>query len=321
MAGRFMKVKRIIIPFMTLVILTSQLAGCATLTAQETLEESQKTSEVIIEYNELDTEHQQDQDSSRNQQIQIGDTAYGYEFDGNNSAIGIVDTDEVQEQKELSGDALINYFQRTYDACKVLELSSLDEQIDTEIEILVSFCDTDRVKLPADYADQYRAWRPVDEQSSNQQQAQEAVLTFTEVNEQVWATGTVNFRSGPSTENEKVGALNQGNSVTRIGIGTGDYANWSKVKLSDGTEVYVATSYLTTIKLTTQNKPSNSGGNSQDQTQNQGQQGELQQNGNNGGPIVIDPWEGVDPKDREAAAEAARQATQKDIDATQGTMH
>lgn len=82
-------------------------------------------------------------------------------------------------------------------------------------------------------------------------EAEPAVQLFTEVNETVWATGTVNLRSGPSTEDEKVGALNKGNSVTRIGIGTGDYASWSKVKLSDGSEVYVASSYLTTTKPAT----------------------------------------------------------------------
>lgn len=82
-------------------------------------------------------------------------------------------------------------------------------------------------------------------------EAEPAVQLFTEVNETVWATGTVNLRSGPSTEDAKVGSLSKGNSVTRIGIGTGDYASWSKVKLSDGSEVYVASSYLTTTKPST----------------------------------------------------------------------
>lgn len=105
-------------------------------------------------------------------------------------------------------------------------------------------------------------------------EAEPAVQLFTEVNEQVWATGNVNLRSGPSTEDAKVGSLNKGNSVTRIGVGTGDYSSWSKVKLSDGTEVYVASSYLTTTKPTTQSssKPSGSTSSTQNQTQNQTQQ-------------------------------------------------
>lgn len=180
-----------------------------------------------------------------------------------------------KEQQELSGDALISYFQLTYDSSKVAETDSLEEQIKFELFMLDTICTNDNKQLPADYEAQYRAWRPVDEQSSNQQQAPEVTLTFTEVNETVWATGTVNLRSGPSTEDEKVGALNKGNSVTRIGIGTEDYASWSKVKLSDGSEVYVASSYLTTTKPTTQSSSKPSGGSTsstQNQTQNQTQQ-------------------------------------------------
>lgn len=183
-----------------------------------------------------------------------------------------------EEKQPLSGDALISYFKLAYDSSKVAETDSLEEQIKFELFMLDTLCNNDNKQLPADYKDQYKAWRPVDEQSSNQQQEQaapEVTLTFTSVNEQVWATGTVNLRSGPSTEDAKVGSLNKGNSVTRIGVGTGDYSSWSKVKLSDGSEVYVASSYLTTTKPTTQSSSKPSGGttsSTQNQTQNQTQQ-------------------------------------------------
>lgn len=93
--------------------------------------------------------------------------------------------------------------------------------------MLVSFCDTDGEKFPADYADQYRAWRPVETE-----QTPEVTLTFNNCNETVWATGTVNLRSGPSTDDDKAGQLNKGQSVTRTGIDTGDYSSWSRVKLA-----------------------------------------------------------------------------------------
>ena len=67
----------------------------------------------------------------------------------------------------------------------------------------------------------------------------ENIWTFTDCNETVYAISTVNLRSGPSTDYEKVGSLSTGDSVTRTGIGTGDYENWSRVILSDGTEVNV----------------------------------------------------------------------------------
>ena len=76
---------------------------------------------------------------------------------------------------------------------------------------------------------------------------------FTAVNEIVYATGTVNIRSGPSVDTEKVGSLNRGDSVTRTGIGTGDYAKWSRVQLSDGREMFIATSYLSLTQPTANN--------------------------------------------------------------------
>ena len=50
MASRFMKIKRVIIPFMTLVVMTSQLAGCATMTSDEMLKSMNESPDVSIEY-------------------------------------------------------------------------------------------------------------------------------------------------------------------------------------------------------------------------------------------------------------------------------
>lgn len=55
MARKFMTIKRIVIPFISLVILTSQLTGCATLSSKEMLEELANGDEVVIEYQELNT--------------------------------------------------------------------------------------------------------------------------------------------------------------------------------------------------------------------------------------------------------------------------
>ena len=74
------------------------------------------------------------------------------------------------------------------------------------------------------------------------------VELFTEVNETVYATGTVNLRSGPSTAHDKVGSLNKSDSVTRVGIGTAEAEGWSRIQLSDGSLVYVSNKYLSTTK-------------------------------------------------------------------------
>lgn len=76
----------------------------------------------------------------------------------------------------------------------------------------------------------------------------EEVQLFTDCNETVWATGTVNLRSGPSTDFDNVGSLNKGDSVTRIGIGINEAEGWSRVKLSNGSEVYVSNKYISTTK-------------------------------------------------------------------------
>lgn len=86
------------------------------------------------------------------------------------------------------------------------------------------------------------------EGAGNAESDLEAVDPFTEVNETVYATGTVNLRSGPSTAHDKVGSLNKSDSVTRVGIGTADAEGWSRIQLSDGSIVYVSNKYLSTTK-------------------------------------------------------------------------
>ena len=67
------------------------------------------------------------------------------------------------------------------------------------------------------------------EGAGNAESDLEEVDPFTEVNETVYATGTVNLRSGPSTAHDKVGSLNKSDSVTRVGIGTAEAEGWSRI--------------------------------------------------------------------------------------------
>ncbi len=163
-----------------------------------------------------------------------------------------------QALEELNHDELIAIFEENYEISKNIYNSDDEEVIRSELEMIKIIVKSMDKSLPSDYEAQYRAWRPSVNQQT--QQASEVVLTFTDCNETVYATGTVNLRSGPSTDDEKVGALNKNQSVTRIGIGTGDYVSWSKVKLSDGSEVYVASKYLTTTKPASQPSSKPSGG-------------------------------------------------------------
>ena len=296
MAGRFMKIKKVIIPFMTLVVMTSQLAGCATMSSDEMLKTMQESPEVSIEYATPD-EGEQTMDASKT--ITVGDQQFVSDSDNSQadsegeSDIGMV---EQQEAKELSGDELHNYFQLAYDSGAALE-GDLETRILGELDILNSLVDADdSVKLPGGYADQYRAWRP-----------EEAVDPFTEVNETVYATGTVNLRSGPSTAHDKVGSLNKSDSVTRVGIGTADAEGWSRIQLSDGSLVYVSNKYLSTTKPVVQqqqtSKPS-SGGNTTTQGGGQQQTPPQQQTSGSSDPDMAEIEQAMKEqllKDREEA--------------------
>lgn len=70
----------------------------------------------------------------------------------------------------------------------------------------------------------------------------EEPAVYTDVNEIVYATGSVNVRTGPGTKYDKITMLNRGESVTRIGIGSN---NWDKV-IYNNTEAYISHNYLST---------------------------------------------------------------------------
>ena len=229
--------------------MTSQLAGCATMNSDEMLKSMQESPDVSIEY-AIPDEEQQSLDAT--QVIDAGDQQYVSDSDSEGD-IGLIANQ--QELEELSHDELLVVFGQQYEISKEIYNSDSEETIQNELEMIRITVECMEKSLPSDYEAQYREWRP-----SVISQASEVTLTFTDCNETVWATGTVNLRSGPSTEDDKVGSLNKNQSVTRIGIGTGDYSSWSKVKLSDGSEVYVASNYLTTTKPASQSSSKPSGG-------------------------------------------------------------
>ena len=97
------------------------------------------------------------------------------------------------------------------------------------------------------------------------------VELFTEVNETVYATGTVNIRASYTADSDKLGSLSVGQSVTRTGtsIAGTEVEGWSRVELSDGTTAYISNKYLSTTKPVTQQP---SGGSTQGKPSGQTQQ-------------------------------------------------
>lgn len=85
--------------------------------------------------------------------------------------------------------------------------------------------------------------------SSDDKSDENAKPTFTNKNETVYATGSVNVRSSYSTSSSVIGSLKAGDSVTRTGLATKavNGVTWSRVSYN-GKTAYVSSSYLTTTK-------------------------------------------------------------------------
>lgn len=76
---------------------------------------------------------------------------------------------------------------------------------------------------------------------------QENDSLFTETDETLYATTTVNVRSSYSTNSDKLGSLTKAQSVKRTGIGTGAAAGWSRIEFN-GKVAYVSSDYLSATK-------------------------------------------------------------------------
>lgn len=72
----------------------------------------------------------------------------------------------------------------------------------------------------------------------------EPEVIWTQVDETVYATSTVNIRKGPSADTKKLSSLSKGDSVKRTAIGDN---GWSRVEY-DGKDAYIFSAYLSTKK-------------------------------------------------------------------------
>lgn len=84
---------------------------------------------------------------------------------------------------------------------------------------------------------------------------------FTDCNETMYATTTVNVRSSYSTSSDKLGSLTKAQSVKCTGVGTGDAAGWSRIEFN-GKVAYISSDYLSVIKpqVSTGSNSGSSGG-------------------------------------------------------------
>ena len=222
MASKFMKIKKVVIPLITLVILVSQISGCAIMNRDDAVGIMEENSEVVVEYAEPDEDVGVDGVAGQIDTSVPEDTSEDLE----DTEIGVVDNIGTIDEGDTEG-------------------AGEAEQVgETEAP------ETPEVETPVEA---------------------EPTYSFTSVNETVYATSTVNIREGFSADTDKVGSLGKGQSIKRVGIGTGDAEGWSQVEFN-GQTAYISSEYLSTVKPTA---PSSS--NSGSQTSQSSSGGQTQQ--------------------------------------------
>ena len=212
MASKFMRIKRIVIPLITLVILVSQISGCAIMNRDDAAGILADNDEVVVEYAEPD------------------------ENVGTEGIAGQIDTSVPEDTSEDLEDAEIG----VVDNIGTLDEGTGPEQAEQPGEV-------GETEAPEVEAPEVEA--PVEA---------EPTYSFTSVNETVYATTTVNIREGFSADTDKVGSLGRGQSVKRVGIGTGDAEGWSQVEFN-GQTAYISSEYLSLTKPAAPSSGSNSG--------------------------------------------------------------
>ena len=224
MASKFMRIKKVVIPLITLVILVSQISGCAIMNRDDATGILADNDEVVVEYAEPD------------------------EDAGADGVAGQIDTSVPEDTSEDLEDA-----EDMGEIGVVDNIGTLDEETGPEGEEQVG--EVGETEAP-------EVETPVEA---------EPTYSFTSVNETVYATSTVNIREGFSADTDKVGSLGKGQSIKRVGIGTGDAEGWSQVEFN-GQTAYISSEYLSTVKPTA---PSSS--NSGSQTSQSSSGGQTQQ--------------------------------------------
>lgn len=213
MASKFMRIKKVVIPLITLVILVSQISGCAIMNRDDATGILADNDEVVVEYAEPDEDAEEEGVAGQIDTSVPEDTSEDLEDAEDMGEIGVVDNIGTLDEGDTEG-------------------TGETEQVgETEAP------ETPEVETPVEA---------------------EPTYSFTSVNETVYATSTVNIREGFSADTDKVGSLGKGQSIKRVGIGTGDAEGWSEVEFN-GQTAYISSDYLSLTKPAAQSSGSNSG--------------------------------------------------------------
>lgn len=258
MSMKYMKVKRITIPFITLLLLVGQLTGCVPMTSQEAVETMDEYGRnVEIDVITMDNKISKDTDT-----IKVDDKSYEVSYDNTTKdQTKQVIQETVEELQDMPAEDMYKLFEKHYndllDTPEEIVRSIYGENANTFEEMhiameLAKLNDTKATKflgykIPDNLNDLYIEWRESYVQNEIQVE-DKAVEPFDAVDEIVYAINDVNIRGFYNIESEKKGLLSYGQSIRRVGIGKEEADGWSKVLLDDGSAAYIKSDYLSTSK-------------------------------------------------------------------------
>lgn len=157
MTSKFMKLNQLVVPMITVVLLVSQLTGCALFNREDTekiLEENEQVELVIPDKDDTE-ENLEYTGSEKPYEVEVDSEA---EIEDDNSEIGLL------EEPMTTGE-LESLFEMTYAEVNPILINrgwtNEEEIIEKEIKnIPYYFRDNfSNKELPEDYAEQYKAWR------------------------------------------------------------------------------------------------------------------------------------------------------------------
>ena len=174
---------------------------------------------------------------------------------------------------------------------------SVDFQITDEIGKITKAIPEDK-KAPVNLREIYIEWRaaktePEPTAEPEPKSAPENDFSFTDADEMMYTTGTVNIRTGPGTSYDKIDSLPKAWPVHRIGIGTGTAEGWSLIEFEDGSTACVSSNYLSYTKPSTQ-AVNNNGGSTGGSSGSSG--GKTQDRSSSQGSSDDESWGDVNPK-------------------------
>lgn len=138
MKERFRKLTRVVLPFITALILASQLTGCGASPKEPPAEEPQSGEEVALE--RVKSRAPADDEP---------------EIESTDAGAKEPDTADAG----MTDEELDFYFQLSFDSCLTFEENTYEEQMKLEMQTLQDYCSLEAKQLPDDYASRYESWR------------------------------------------------------------------------------------------------------------------------------------------------------------------